>query len=183
WNPTRIGHWRMVVSPAAGAGIVLACAPKGSPVYAVKSGPQGNLSDADLAWISKDREISSDVSTPLFYKDRFYILNSANRVLSCAEPQTGKVVWTSSLESRAKLESSPTAGGDKIYMMNQRGDVFVAQAGNQFKLLHTAALGDEGDSNVRSSIALADGNLFIRTEHTLLCIGKQPKRSETAQKN
>ncbi len=32
WNPTRIGHWRLVPSPAAGGGIVLACAPKGDPV-------------------------------------------------------------------------------------------------------------------------------------------------------
>jgi len=103
-------------------------------------------------------------------------------VLSCLEPQTGKVLWTGSMDSRAKLESSPTAGDDKIYMMNDRGDVFVVQAGDQFKLLHTASLGDESDSTARSSVAIANGNLFIRTGHTLFCIGKQSSPGATASK-
>ena len=30
WNPSKITHWRMVVSPVSGGGVVLACAPKGA---------------------------------------------------------------------------------------------------------------------------------------------------------
>jgi outer membrane protein assembly factor BamB len=155
----------------AGAGVVLACAPKSSPVYAVKAGGNGALKEADLAWVSQDREISSDVSTPLFYKEHFYILNSDKRNLSCVEPATGKVLWTGSLQSKAKVEASPTGADDKIYVMNHRGDVFVAQAGNEFKLLHTTSLGDEDDKDLRSSIAVSQGNLFIRTGKKLYCIG------------
>ena len=33
-------------------------------------------------------------------------------------------------------------------------------------------LGDDGDGMVRSSIALSDGNLFIRTATELFCVGK-----------
>jgi outer membrane protein assembly factor BamB len=172
WNPTKITHWRMVTSPVGGDGVVLACAPKGSPVYAVKAGGEGKLDDSRLAWVSKDREVSSDVSTPLFYKDRFYVLNSDKRVLSCVEPKTGRVLWTGSLDSRSKLESSPTAADGKIYMMNQRGDVFVVAAGDEFKLLHTTQMGDEGDGIARSSIAIANGHLFIRTATKLFCVGK-----------
>jgi len=83
------------------------------------------------------------------------------------------VLWTGSLESRSKLESSPTAADDKIYMMNQRGDVFVvAASANEFKLLHTTPMGDDGDSVARSSIAIADGRLFIRTATQLFCVGR-----------
>ena len=39
-------------SPVAGGGVVLACAPKGSPVYAFKSGAKGTLDDSGLAWKS-----------------------------------------------------------------------------------------------------------------------------------
>jgi outer membrane protein assembly factor BamB len=163
WNPSKIGHWRLVPSPVAGDGTVLACAPKGSPVYAVKAGGKGTLKDSDLAWISQDREVSSDVSTPLFYKGRFYILNSDKRSLSSVEPATGKVVWTGSLESKAKIEASPTGADGKIYVMNHRGDVFVVEIGDEFKLLHTTSLGDEGDKDLRSSIAVSQGSLFVRT--------------------
>ena len=37
WNPKRIGHWRLVPSPVAGKGVILACAPKREPVYAVRA--------------------------------------------------------------------------------------------------------------------------------------------------
>jgi outer membrane protein assembly factor BamB len=173
WNPGRIGHWRLVPSPVAGGGVVLACAPKGSPVYSVKAGGDGALTESDLAWVSPDREISSDVSTPLFYQGLFYILNSDKRTLSSVEPATGKVLWTGSLESKAKIEASPTGADNKIYMMNHRGDVFVVQAGDQFKVLHTTSMGEADDKDLRSSIAVSQGNLFIRTGKKLYCIGRK----------
>jgi len=49
WNPNKITHWRLVPSPVAGGGAVLACGPKGAPVFAVKAGAKGNLDDSGLA--------------------------------------------------------------------------------------------------------------------------------------
>ena len=86
-------------------------------------------------------------------------------------PETGKVESTGDTGSQAKIEASPTAADGKIYFLNHRGDVFVVEAGEQFKLLHTTALGDEGDNNLRSSIAIAQGCLFIRTGSKLYCVG------------
>jgi outer membrane protein assembly factor BamB len=172
WNPTRITHWRLVPSPVAGAGVVLACAPKGSPIFAVKAGLKGTLDDSSLAWKSSEREISSDVSTPLFYQGRFYILNSDRKSLSCVDPASGKVFWTGATESKSKFEASPTAADGKIYMMNFRGDVHVAAAGDEFKILHVAAMGDDGDDNLRSSVAIAGGQLFVRTGGKLYCLAQ-----------
>jgi outer membrane protein assembly factor BamB len=173
WNPTKIGHWRMVTSPVGGGGVVLACAPKGSPIYAVKAGGLGNLDDSALAWTSKDREISSDVSTPLFYRDRFFVLNSDRKTLACVEPATGKVLWSGALEGRAKFEASPTGADGKIYMISHRGEVVVTAAGDEFKILHRVAMGGDDDEAVRSTIAVSDGQLFIRTDKRLYCIGQK----------
>jgi outer membrane protein assembly factor BamB len=49
WNPTRIGHWRLVPSPVAGDGIVLACAPKNDPIYAIQPKGSGVLDDSAIA--------------------------------------------------------------------------------------------------------------------------------------
>ncbi|HSH93179.1 MAG TPA: PQQ-binding-like beta-propeller repeat protein, partial [Roseimicrobium sp.] len=75
WNPTRIGHWRLVVSPVAGNGVILGCAPKKSPVYAVSAGASGALKDDAFLWKSEIREVSSDVPTPLFYQGDFFVLS------------------------------------------------------------------------------------------------------------
>lgn len=174
WNPTRIGHWRLVPSPVTGGGVVLACAPKGSPIFAVKAGLHGNLDDSCLAWKSDGREISSDVATPLFYKGKFYIVNGerATKTIARVDPKTGKADWIGELQPRAKIESSPTAADDKIYFQNFKGEVFVVAAADQFKLLNTIPIGDENDDQLRASIPISDGQLFIRTGKKLYCIGK-----------
>ena len=179
WNPDKIGHWRLVPSPVAGAGVALACGPKGAPVFAVKLGGKGQLDDSWIAWKSTVRDVTSDVPTPLFYKNRFYVLNGGKRQLLCVEPANGKVLWTGDLDAgstagRAVFEASPTAGDDKIYVMDHRGVVFVASAApEQFKLLGAIPMGDEGDNRLRSSIPLTGGQAFIRTGQKLYCIGRK----------
>jgi outer membrane protein assembly factor BamB len=179
WNPTFITHWRLVPSPVAGGGVVLVCAPKGSPVYAFKAGAKGKQEDSVIAWKSSEREVSSDVATPLFYKGRFYILKgeSPRAAISRVEPATGKVEWTGQLDTRIKIECSPTAADGKIYFQNFRGEVFVVAAAEEFKLLGTIPMGDEGDDQLRSCIAISQGELFIRTGHKIYCVGNGVKVS------
>ena len=174
WNPTRIGHWRLVPSPVTGGEVVLACAPKGSPIFAFKAGAKGTQDDSVLAWKSSDREITSDVATPLFYKGKFFVLKGEppHATISKVDPASGKVEWTGELGTRSIIQSSPTCGDDKIYFQNFKGEVFIVGAGNEFKLLKTISMGDEGDDLLRSSIAISGGNLFIRTGHKLYCAGK-----------
>lgn len=179
WNPDREKWWRVVPSPVYGEGIFLACAPKKNPIFAVKAGLNGDLADSALAWVSevsKEQPITSDVSTPLYYQGRFYVLSSDAKALVCLDPKTGKVIYSEQIApssiNRQKLEASPTAGDGKIYLLNQLGDVFVVAAGDEYKLLHHAEMGETLSNITRSSIAISQGNLFIRTDTDLFCIGK-----------
>ncbi len=169
WNPTKIGHWRLVPSPVAAEGIALACAPKREPVYAVKLGGKGNLSDEALAWTSSNKEISSDVPTPVYYGGRFYVLHGNRSTLSCLKP-SGEIVWSERL-GRTEFEASPTAAGGKLFLMDHGGKVYVVKAGDQFDLLHSAEMGEENARSTRSTIAVAQEQLFIRTNGVLYCIG------------
>ena len=141
WNPKRITHWRLVPSPVTGAGVVLATAPKGSPIYAIKAGSKGVLDDSALAWTSAEREVSSDVCTPLFYQGRFYVVNGDRKTIARVNPATGKADWIGDLGTRVKIEASPTGADGKIYFQNFRGEVFVVAAADEFKLLRTIAAG------------------------------------------
>lgn len=173
WNPNRIGHWRLVPSPVAGDGVILACAPKRDPIYAVKAGGRGTLGDDDLAWVSRDeRDITSDVPTPAFYNGDFFILSDVRRVLSRVEPKSGKIKWSIETPGRDKFEASPLAADGKLYLMNFNSDVVVVDAGSG-KILSEIAMGDQGEEYSRASIAASDGQLFIRTNKSLYCIGKR----------
>ncbi len=174
WNPSKIGHWRLVPSPVASEHAALVCAPKGSPVFAVKHGLTGKLDDSALLWTSSNREVSSDVCTPLYYQGRFYIVNGERqtKTITRVDPATGKPDWIGELEPRAKIECSPTGADGKIYFQNFKGEVFIVAADKEFKLLRTIPMGDDGDDRLRATISVADGNLFIRTGSKLYCVGK-----------
>lgn len=173
WNPTRIPHWRLVTSPVAGGDVVLVCAPKRDPVYAIRTGGAGVLDDRSVAWTSRQtREVSADVPTPAYYDGDFFVLSDVRKNLSRVEPQTGKVKWTVATPGQAKYEASPLAADGKIYLINFAGQVTVLKAASG-EVLGTISMDKPAAGEVvRASIVAAHGQLFIRTTRKLYCVGR-----------
>ncbi len=172
WNPSRVGDWRLVPSPVASENVILACAPKRDPIYAIKAGGSGTLDDSAIAWISQEvREVSSDVPTPAFYDGDFFVLSDVRKCVSRVEPTTGRVKWTTPLPSRDKFEASPLAADGKIYMVNFAGLVVIADAENG-EIVGEIPMAARSQDPIRSTISAAGGNLFLRTNDKLYCIGK-----------
>ncbi len=172
WNPGKEKFWRLVPSPVYGEGTVLVCGPKQAQAYGIKAGGSGTLSDEAIAWKSEGKEVAADVPTPLFYQGRFYLLNGRKKVISCIEPKTGKVLWSEKLNAKVKLEASPTGADGKIYIISHLGEVFVVKAGDTFELISESNMGVSQSTFIRSPIVAAQGNLFIRANDKLYCIGK-----------
>lgn len=157
WNPQKINHWRVVASVVAAEGLVFACPPKGGAIFAIKDGGSGDVTSTNVAW--KSAELSSDAAVPLVYKDHLYVLNGDRpRTLSCADPKTGKVLWTLPTDSRSVLRASPTGADNKIYLENEAGDVWVVSA-DEAKILSKSSLGGRGN---HATVAVVDGGVFVR---------------------
>ena len=171
WNPNKIPHWRLVPSPIAGDGVILACAPKRDPVYAIKAGGKGTLGDDAIAWTSdQQREVSSDVPTPLFYLGDFFVLSDLRKTLARVEPRTGKVKWLLETPGNAKYEASPTGADGRLFLLNFRGEVVVVDAADG-RVTHRAEMGEPGDDRTRATVVAAGNQLFIRTNRKLYCVG------------
>jgi len=174
WNPQRIPHWRLVPSPIYGAGVILACAPKNEPIYAIPAGRNGNLEYEDTLWVSDDeRTLSSDVPTPAFHDGDFFVLSDGRKSLTRVRPLTGEVVWTVSTPGRSKYEASPTIAEGKVYLINFLGEVTVVDAANG-EIIQTVAMEPiaETEDQVRSTVVADSAQLFIRTNSRLWCLGK-----------
>jgi outer membrane protein assembly factor BamB len=168
YNPTKNRWWRTVPSPAACGEAVIGCAPKGGQLFAVRAvDGEGQKAGSDL-WVA--RYNSPDVCTPLVYKGRFYVLDGDKKVMVCMEPKTGQVVWKGELGGKAVFQASATGADGKAYCINLNGEVFVVSLGEKFELLHRVEF---GGSPCRSTIVAAGGQLFIRTDAKLYCIGKR----------
>jgi outer membrane protein assembly factor BamB len=173
WNP---GHreqwWRVVPSAVVGGGVALACAPKGAPVFAVQLGGKGSLDDASLAWKSEGRRspVTSDVPTPLYYRDHFYILSDLRSMLSKVHPGSGEVVWSVPMPRDAKWRASPTGADGRVWCMDHGARVVAIDA-ESGEIVTVAQMGGEENQKARSSVVPAHGSLFIRTDTSLFRVG------------
>ncbi|MFP4055250.1 MAG: PQQ-binding-like beta-propeller repeat protein [Candidatus Brocadiia bacterium] len=167
YNPTHIHHWRIIPSPVVGAGLVYVVGPKYSTMFAIRPGRQGTVRRDHVAWTFDDH--IPDASTPLFYRGRLYVVEDNKKILTCLDPESGRPLWQGRIGGRAVIRASLTGADGKLYVINERGEAFVLAAGDEFRLLHTAAMGGR---RVRSTIAAAQSKLFVRTSEKLFCIQK-----------
>jgi hypothetical protein len=85
--------------------------------------------------------------------------------------QTGKLVWEERLKgpgAKADNWSSLVLAENNLYGVNQSGDGFVFKASPKFQVVSTNSLGEL----TRASIAVSEGELFIRTYKNLWCISE-----------
>ncbi len=166
FNPNHNRFGRTVVTPVSVGGVILQPAPRGGSIYAARLGEKGQISP----WIWTMRQNSPDVCTPLAYRGKFYILNGAAKKMLCVEPRNGKILGQCELEGKTKFQASPTGADGKIYCINMRGEAFVLSAADTPEILYRV---DMDGKNCRSTIAIAGGQLFLRVDDRLYCIGKK----------
>ncbi len=168
-NP-KDGEWmRIVPSPVSAAGLVIAAGPKKEPLLAFKTDLKGDISVSGLAW-KVDDKTSPDVCTPAYYNGKLFVLNGDSKTLFCLDLKTGEKKWQGALDTKMVIRASPTVADGKVYIMDEKGNVFVCSAGDEFQQLAKIEMGDNEGS--RASIAVSQGQLFIRTTQALYCIGK-----------
>jgi outer membrane protein assembly factor BamB len=166
-NARKELYWRTVPSAVAADGMIIACGPKGDPVLGIRDGGNGLVTATHIAW--KMMKYTSDCVTPLFYQHKLFVLDGDHQVMTCLDPQTGTQKWQGNLGVHEIFRASPTGADGKIYCLSESGTAVVLDAGDELKILATIRM---EEAPVRSSIAVAHGELFIRTAKNIYCVGK-----------
>ena len=168
-NP-KDGEWmRIVPSAVSAGGLAIAAGPKKEPLLAFRTDGKGDITTTGLAWKNDDRS-APDVCTPAVYDGKLFVLNGDAKTLICLDPKTGEKKWEGKLDTKMVIRSSPTVADGKVYIIDEKGTVFVCSAGDEFKVLATIPMGDA--EGTRATIAVSDGQLFIRTTQAVYCVGK-----------
>ena len=145
------------------------------PIYAIKPGASGDISLAEgstnsesIAW-SVPKGAPYNPST-LVYHGRMYVLYDAG-LFACFDAATGKEIYSRQrIPNGRAFTTSPWAYGDKIFCLNEEGQTFVIQAGDEFKVLHTNEF--ESDDMGMASPAILRDRVLIRTATRIYCIAK-----------
>ncbi len=140
------------------------------PIYAIWPGAVGDITpkkdDAGqhVAW-SKERG-GPYMPTPVAYGGYLYFCSNSGVVI-CYETKTGKQVYRERLGSSDGHSASLVAADGRIYITSEDGDVYVVKAGPTFELLALNKMGDP----CLATPAIADGMIFLRSQHYLFGIG------------
>ncbi|MEZ5351799.1 MAG: PQQ-binding-like beta-propeller repeat protein [Bryobacteraceae bacterium] len=105
------------------------------------------------------------VSSLLYHDGLLYMANERG-VVSVADAADGSTVWKDRFASL--FSASPVAAGGRIYLTNEEGTTYVLAAGREKKVLAENQLGER----TLASLAISRGQIFIRTDSHLYCIGK-----------
>ncbi len=164
-GPTK----EVVPSLVFGHGHIYSSSGRSGPTLAIRPDGRGDVTETHLKWRSPRG--GPLVPSPVLWKDLLYLVNDTG-IVSCLDAHTGKKVYQSRL--RGRFTSSAVAGDDKIYLTNEDGRTTVLRYGRELEILATNSLGEE----VLASLAILDGQIFLRARQHLYCIGA--RRTTTA---
>ena len=159
--------FEVIPTPVVAHDLIFASSGRAGPTLAIRAGGTGNVTDTHIAWTSPKG--SPFVPSGVVVGDNLYLVNDMVSIASAFRAKTGESLWQGRLgkAARESFSASPVAVDGKIFFTNDDGDVFVLEAGDEFKLLHTNSF----DERTLASPALVDGVWYWRTAQHLWAIG------------
>lgn len=129
------------------------------------------LTGGDASWLWTSSEQSADIPSPVLVDNYLYVIEDRKKMLTCTDAATGKIQWSGQLAKNDTYYASPTAADGKLYMVNRKGAVTVAAADpKEFRILSTSTF---NENPVDSTIAIADGMVYLRTAENLYCFQRK----------
>jgi outer membrane protein assembly factor BamB len=141
---------------------------KAGDVYAVKPGGDGDVTSTHMAWHTPRRS-GRDLPSPILV-DNYLIVVSMSGIASCYDAQSGAVLWTQRLGGN--YSASPIALRGVALFVSEEGKTLAIEPGPQPKILAESSVAPADDEIFRASLAVAGGQVFLRSDQVLYCIGK-----------
>lgn len=169
YNPTNGKEiWRakclggeIAPSPIYTADLIIAIEPY-STMVAIRPDGKGDVTQTHIAW--KADESTPDISCPVS-NDEFIFLLTTEGLLTCYKTADGAKLWEHELQKN--FLASPSIVGNRLYMLSEKGVMYIAEIGAEYKELAKCQLGEE----CYASPAFMDGRIYIRAIKNLYCIG------------
>jgi outer membrane protein assembly factor BamB len=142
----------------------------GHTSLAVRAGGRGDVTKTHVVWRENK---GSNVSSPVYHDGHVYWASESSGVVHCQDAATGRSVYEQRLVPDSGLiYASPVLADGKLYYVSQRKGTYVVAVGPEFKLLAHNVFADDA-SRANASPAVSNGQLLLRTDRYLYCIGQK----------
>jgi outer membrane protein assembly factor BamB len=164
WRVRYGEGYSVVPRPVSGHGLVFISSGYDKPeLLAIRVDGQGDVTDTHVAWrATKGAPLTP---SPLLVGDELYTLSDIG-MLTCWDARTGAVHYQERVPG--DYSASPILAEGRIYLVSEKGDCTVLQAGKTFAKLAVNPMGER----TLASPAVYEGDLILRTAGHVYRIGK-----------
>ncbi|MEM7477848.1 MAG: PQQ-binding-like beta-propeller repeat protein [Planctomycetota bacterium] len=166
WVAESLGKY-ICTTPVIGEGVVYFAAR--TKVIAIRLGGAGNVTDSHVLW---SRNAGPGVPSPVLDQGKLYWVGT-NGILTCADAATGRTLWRERMGkgNRNITYASLTKANNVWLSMTQQAGTIAFRMEPEFEELSINQFA--GDKTpFKSSIAAANGELFVRSDQYLYCIAE-----------
>jgi outer membrane protein assembly factor BamB len=168
-NPQRGRAYRIIASPTIVDGLIIAPT-RNNPLVAMRPGGSGDVAATHVAWTFAQ---GPDVPTPVSDGKLLYVVRDGG-VVFALDVKTGETVYGPVRLPPGTYSSSPILADGKIYVTTEEeGLTTVFRAGPQFEILSSNRLLNDCSPYCLSTVAISEGQLFMRTSSFLWVIGER----------
>jgi len=160
-------------SPAFAMGFVFSDSGRGGKAVCVDASGAGDVTRTHLKWTFP--QIPEGLSSAICVSNsqganassNWWVFRTHNPdILKCIDLKSGQLLFSERLAG-VSTWASPFATPDGRIYFASAGKTYVIKAGPKLELLATNDIGEES----RASAAVSDGNIFLRGNKNLYCIG------------
>ena len=162
WRAKCIGG-EVAPSPIYTGGLIFAIEPY-TKLVAIQPDGRGDVTKTHIAWSIKDN--TPDICCPVSNGELVFCLTSEG-TLFCYKLADGTKLWEKELNEN--FRASPSMVGNRLYLLSEKGIMFILEVGAECKELARCQLGED----CNASPAFADGRIYIRGLENLYCIGSK----------
>lgn len=167
WFAEGVQEQAICTSVVAKDGVVYAVGGRSGGAVAIKAGGKDDVTKTHTLW---RKNVGSYVTSPVVFGEHLYWVSDKG-IATCLKLSDGSEEYSERLGSSPQLYASPIVADGKIYAVTRNRGAFVLAAEPKFQLLSTNSLGDTSTFN--ASPAVVDGQIFLRSDKFLYCIGKK----------
>ena len=163
-----VGRGEPTVTPAGGI-LYTSSGLSGAGVYAVRPGGNGDVSSTHRLWMTKSGD--RDTPSPVVLGDTVLVMSLRPDLLSAYEAATGKNLWR--IRVGGQSSSSPIAYGGLAFVVLENGETVVVDPKSEERIVARNKVTPAPGEMFRASLTPSDGQVFLRSDRMLYCIGKR----------
>ncbi len=175
-DPWTMGHdpatgkeiWRakcvggdLASTPIVARDMVLACEPYAQMV-AIRCDGQGDVTESHIAWTAE--EGAPEITSPVTNGQWICMLDGGE--LTFINVDDGALMYRHEVDGM--FQASPSWVNDRLYLLSEDGTMFIAEVGEEFKILGQNPLED----TCYASPAFVRGRIYIRGQEFMWCVGQ-----------